>query len=59
LVKDYEFSRATIEEAWAAGLEDTRRSIAGREQIQPVEAGPEVKIYRPTESLPLRKQAAE
>ena len=29
LVKDYEFSRATIEEAWAAGLEDVRRSISG------------------------------
>jgi NTE family protein len=59
LVKDYEFSQATIEEAWAAGLEDTRRSLAGRDQIQPAEAGPEVKIYRPTEALPLPAQASE
>jgi NTE family protein len=59
LVKDYEFSQATIEEAWAAGLEDTRRSLAGRDQIQPVEAGPGIKIYRPTESLSLTEQAAE
>ena len=58
-VKDFEFSRATIEEAWTAGLEDARRSISGWDQIQPEEAGPEVKIYRPTEALPLPKQAAE
>jgi NTE family protein len=59
LVKDYEFSRATIKEAWTAGLEDARRTISGKDQIQPEEAGPEVKIYRPTESLPLTEQAAE
>ena len=29
LVKDYEFSRTTISEAWAAGLEDVRRSVSG------------------------------
>src|SRR4029079_16513897 len=28
-VKDYEFSRATIKEAWHDGLEDVRRSSAG------------------------------
>ena len=59
LVKDFEFSRATIDEAWTAGLEDARRSISGRDQIQPEEAGPEVKIYRPTEALPLTQRAAE
>jgi hypothetical protein len=58
VVKDFEFSRATIEEAWTAGLEDARRSISGRDQIQPEEAGPEVKIYRPTEALPLPEQAS-
>ena len=58
LVKDYEFSRATIEDAWAAGLEDVRRSISGWDTIQPHEAGPEIVIYRPTEALPL-SQAAE
>ena len=59
LVKDYEFSRATIEDAWAAGLEDVRRSISGWDTIQPHEAGPEIVIYRPTEALPLLNQAAE
>ena len=59
LVKDYEFSRATIEEAWAAGLEDVRRSISGWDTIQPHAAGPEIVVYRPTEALPLLNQAAE
>ena len=58
-VKDFEFSRATIEDAWAAGLEDVRRSISGWDTIQPDEAGPEIVIYRPTEALPLLNQAAE
>ena len=40
LVKDYEFSRATIEEAWTAGLEDVRRSISGWDKIQPDGGGP-------------------
>ena len=35
LVKDYEFSRATITEAWAAGLEDVRRSVSGWDKIRP------------------------
>ena len=59
LVKDYEFSRATIEEAWAAGLEDVRRSISGWDTIKPDVAGPEIVIYRPTEALPLPNRAAE
>ena len=58
-MKDYEFSRATIEEAWTAGVLDVRRSVSGWDKIRPEEAGPEVKIYRPTETLPLHKQAAE
>ena len=58
LVKDFEFSRATIKEAWTAGLDDARRSISGRDQVQPQEAGPEVKIYRPTEALPPPEQAS-
>jgi NTE family protein len=49
-VKDYEFSRATIAEAWAAGLEDVRRSVAswdafGRREFNGV------RVYRPTEDL--------
>ena len=51
LVKDYEFSRATIEEAWTAGLEDVRRSVSGWDKIRPA-TGPEIVVYRPTEALP-------
>lgn len=51
-VKDYEFSRTTIEEAWAAGLEDVRRSVAGWDQVEPGEVGRGVLLYRPTEALP-------
>ena len=58
-VKDFEFSRATIEEAWTAGLEDVRRSISGWDTIQPEAAGPDIVIYRPTEALRLPKHAAE
>ena len=59
LVKDYEFSRATIEDAWAAGLEDVRRSISGWNTIKPDAAGPEIVVYRPTEALPRLNRAAE
>ena len=51
LVKDYEFSRATITEAWTAGLEDVRRSVSGWDKIRPA-TGPGVLVYRPTEALP-------
>jgi NTE family protein len=43
--KDYEFSRATVNEAWAAGLEDVRRSKAKIEWIQPMDLGPGVHVY--------------
>jgi NTE family protein len=56
-VKDYEFSRATIKEAWTAGLEDVRRSVSGWDKIRPA-AVPEVKVYRPTETLPSPEQAS-
>ena len=36
-MKDYEFSRATITEAWAAGLEDVRRSVSGWDKIRPAD----------------------
>jgi NTE family protein len=57
-VKDYEFSRATIEDAWTAGLEDVRRSVSAWDAIEPGEAGPGVLIYRPTETLPLPQATA-
>jgi len=51
LVKDYEFSRTTITEAWAAGLDDVRRSVSAWDDMRPA-AGPGVLVYRPTEALP-------
>jgi hypothetical protein len=50
MVNDYEFSRATITEAWTAGLEDVRRSISDWDKIRPV-GGTGVLVYRPTEAL--------
>ncbi len=43
--KDYEFSRATVEDHWAEGLEDVRRSVANRDWIEPTLAGPGVRFY--------------
>ncbi len=43
--KDYEFSRATVDEAWAAGLEDVRQSKANIEWTQPMDLGPSVRVY--------------
>jgi NTE family protein len=43
--KDYEFSRATVNEAWAAGLEDVRRSRAKIDWMQPMDLGPGVCVY--------------
>ena len=43
--KDYEFSRATVNEAWAAGLEDVRHSRANIEWMQPMDLGPGVRVY--------------
>jgi NTE family protein len=52
-VKDFEFSRTTIEEAWTAGLEDVRRSISGWDAVRPEEIRNGVLAYRPTEDLHL------
>jgi NTE family protein len=52
-VKDFEFSRTTIEEAWAAGLEDVRRSVSGWDDLRPEDIGRGVRVYRPTEDLHL------
>ncbi len=43
--KDYEFSRATVNEAWAAGLEDVRSSRANVERIRPMDLVPGVHVY--------------
>ena len=52
--KDYEFSRATVNKAWAAGLEDVRRSKAKIEWIQPMDLAPGVRVYDlpPTTDIP-------
>ncbi len=42
---DYEFSRATINELWAAGLEDVRRSMASIESMRPTEIGCIARLY--------------
>lgn len=42
---DYEFSRATVEELWAAGLDDLRRSVASLESMQPTEIGRIARLY--------------
>jgi NTE family protein len=52
-VKDYEFSQATIKEAWEAGLEDVRRSVSNWSNVPAASAaGSGVVVYRPTEHLP-------
>jgi NTE family protein len=42
---DYEFSRATVKELWATGLEDVRRSVADIEAMQPTEIGCIARLY--------------
>lgn len=56
--KDYEFSRSTVNEAWAAGLEDVRRSAAGIDWIQPIDLGPGVRVFYlpPTSESPEQKK---
>ncbi|MEO8304886.1 MAG: patatin-like phospholipase family protein [Betaproteobacteria bacterium] len=43
--KDYEFSRTTINELWAAGLEDVRRSIADVDLLRPKDFGIGMRVY--------------
>lgn len=52
-VKDFEFSRSTIEAAWEAGLEDVRRSVSQWDHVRPADIGRGVQVYRPTEELRL------
>jgi len=42
---DYEFSRATVNELWATGLEDVRRSVASIGSMQPTEIGCIARLY--------------
>jgi NTE family protein len=43
--KDYEFSRATVNELWAAGLADVRQSVLNLEWTRPREIGLGVRVY--------------
>ncbi len=42
---DYEFSRATVNELWATGLADVKRSVAAMESMQPTEIGCIARLY--------------
>ncbi len=43
--KDYEFSRATLRELWASGLDDVRRTCAHPELLKGTEFGHGVRVY--------------
>ncbi len=43
--KDYEFSRTTVNELWAAGLADVRRAAANIEWMKPREVGEGMRVY--------------
>ncbi len=43
--KDYEFSRATVDEFWAAGLADVRNAAARLHSIEPTQLQPGVRLF--------------
>jgi NTE family protein len=43
--KDYEFSRATVNELWAAGLDDARRVVAHPEWLKRTDVSEGVRVY--------------
>jgi NTE family protein len=43
--KDYEFSRATVKELWAAGLEDARRVVAHPQRLIRTKVSESVRVY--------------
>jgi len=57
---DYEFSRATVNELWATGLEDVRRSVTAIESMQPTEIGCIARLYDlpPDENAALMAQSS-
>ncbi|HWQ90532.1 MAG TPA: patatin-like phospholipase family protein [Clostridia bacterium] len=52
---DYEFSRATVQELWAAGLEDIRRSVTSIKSMHPTRIGCIARLY----DLPPGGQSAD
>jgi NTE family protein len=55
--KDADFSRATVNDNWIAGVEDIRHSMAHANWVQPTELGQGMRIYYlpPSSSLDLGK----
>jgi NTE family protein len=43
--KDYEFSRTTVNDLWAAGLEDVRQAVAKFDLLKPSETGLGMRVY--------------
>jgi NTE family protein len=43
--KDYEFSRATVKELWAAGLDDARRVVAHPQRLIRTNVSEDVRVY--------------
>ena len=43
--KDYDFSRTTVNELWAAGLDDVRRSVANVDLLRPRDEGLGMRVY--------------
>jgi len=43
--KDYDFSRTTVNELWAAGLEDVRQAVARFDMLKARTAGPGMRVY--------------
>ena len=43
--KDYEFSRATVNDLWAAGLDDVRHSVAKVDLLRPKDVGLGMRIF--------------
>jgi len=43
--KDFEFSRATVKEHWAAGLEDVRHAATRHDWLNPTVCAPGIQIH--------------
>jgi NTE family protein len=56
--KDYEFSRATVDGLWAAGLEDARRVVAHPERLIRTDLSDSVRAYDLTRGPPKKLKDA-
>jgi NTE family protein len=55
--KDYEFSRATVDDLWAGGLHDVRHAIATQVWRNAVELAQGIRVCDVTPSKPTRKES--